>query len=202
MAKKKASVNKKEQFTKKKGTSIPLIFGGVAVAIAVLVGATFALNTKGGGQASSSAVRKKVSDPQTYAQSVDMTDIPSAVEDGKVVVDLDDVKKNLMVGFTYPGSQISVGGANVDMPLVAFIDNNGKLNVSVAMCEPCKSIRFHIESDNTLTCNTCGAKWNLNDMSPVSGSCAQYPPEEQEYKVKGGKITIDETVLKSWSQRV
>lgn len=204
MAKKKQTGGKKEQFTEKKKSKTPLIFGGVVVAMVLFAGASFALNASGGNAGgSSSPGREKVAGPQTYAGNTDMTDIPATVENGKLAFNLDEVKKNKMVGFTYAGNKIDLGAGQAgDMPLVAFIDNNGNLDVSAAMCEPCKSIRFHIEADNTLTCNLCGAKWNLNDLSPVSGACSQYAPEELEYTTAGGKVSIEESVLKSWKPRI
>lgn len=204
MAKRKKSGSKKEQFMKKKASKskIPWAFGGAAIALAIFAIAGFVFSPKGGGNSSAEG-RQKVANTQTYSQEIGMTEISSEVENGKLAVDLGDITKNQMVGFTYEGSQVDLGvGEKADMPLVAFVDNNGNLAVSVALCEPCKSIKFHIEEDNTLTCNTCGTKWNINDLAPVSGSCAQYAPDALSYTISGGKVIVDEAELKSWTARI
>lgn len=198
--KKNRNKNKRDQFVSNKQNNGYLKWVGVAAVFAIAIVAVFVLSS--GGSNTATAGLKKVTDPQSYTTKVEMTDIKSKVESGKLTFSLDDVKSNKMVGLTYSGNKVQTSFGEQDLPLVAYVNQKGELLTAVAMCEPCKSIKFHFEPDGTITCNTCGTKWNIDDLSPVSGQCTQYAPDKVKYEIKGNKVQIDESEIKNWKTRV
>lgn len=131
--------------------------------------------------------------PNYKGKVISMTDIPSRSDSGVISFSLEEVKKNSIVYIDIPEA------GPVDA-LVAYISPAGRLVVAVAMCEPCRSQRFHIDN-NILVCDTCGTRWYLNDLQGISGGCPQYPPEELPYEVEGGTVRIQASLLKDWSPR-
>lgn len=219
---------KKNKVTKKKaGLSATTTIIGLAL-IAMIGGGAYML-TRGqtnqptslldsaGGAAQSGAPagavqpkvvdRVSVSDPVDYtaAGRVDMTNVEYTVEGDKVVLPLEEVKKNKIVKFTYKSDAITLETRNLagkpELPVMAMISPSGKLMAGVAYCEPCRSTSFHSEGDNTLTCNLCGTKWDLETMAPRSGACSAFPPDELKAEVQDGKVFISKTDLESWKPR-
>ncbi|MBI4743445.1 MAG: DUF2318 domain-containing protein [Actinobacteria bacterium] len=150
--------------------------------------------------------RSVVSDPIDYSTTGKIEMIPVKAEEtgDSVVVSLDDVKKNKLVGFEYSKVTIPSGfGAARPFPLVAYIAPSGKLVTGVSLCEPCKSTLFYIDSaDQTLTCKACGTKWNLETLEGISGGCPKYPPDEFQHEIKDGKIYIKASGIASWKPRI
>lgn len=131
--------------------------------------------------------------PNYQGQVISMTDIPSRSASGTVSFSLKEIEQNRIVYTDIPGA------GPVDA-LVAYISPAGRLVVAVAMCEPCRSQRFHIDN-NILVCDTCGTRWYLNDLQGVSGGCLPYPPEELPYAVEDGTVKVQTSLLKDWSPR-
>ena len=127
---------------------------------------------------------------------VEQTVVKNVVENGQVKISKDDVKNNKIVYTEYKKG-------NSVVPLTAFANTKGQVVVAFSMCEPCKGTRFHVEGDE-LVCNTCGSRWKLSKMAPVSGSpaCLKYPPEEMKYVQDGNFITMDESKVSVWQPRV
>jgi len=123
---------------------------------------------------------------------ISMTNIKSEIAGDKIKISLDKIKKNKLVYIDVKGT---------DNALTAFITNAGRLVVAVAMCEPCRSTRFRIEEYN-LVCETCGTRWNLNDLTGLSGGCPQYAPEGLPYKVKDNYVYVDKQVVYEWRPRM
>ncbi|MGE5507269.1 MAG: DUF2318 domain-containing protein [Chitinophagales bacterium] len=113
---------------------------------------------------------------------------------GVITVPLAEVKEKKLVGFTYQGQGKS-------LPLLAYIAPSGKVVTAVSMCEPCNSTTFHTEGTQ-LVCNTCGTRWNLEDLSGVSGGCLSYPPDPFGNTLVDGKIQIQEASVSGWQRRV
>lgn len=132
---------------------------------------------------------------------IEMTDVPSIIENGKVTLSLADVQKHSIVYSMYDSSY-NIGNGQKGLPLMAYITPAGRLTVATSFCEPCYSRQFRIEGD-VLVCNTCSTRWALADLSGLSGGCIDYPPQDLEYTVNEatGQIVIDETYLKEWSPR-
>jgi uncharacterized membrane protein len=141
------------------------------------------------------ANQPKVSESIDYGKRViDLRAITSNVENGKIIISLEDVKKKDLVTFNYDQN-----GAR--LPLLAYISPEGKLITAVSVCEPCNSDKFHIESED-MVCNTCGTRWDLNNLHGKSGGCLKYPPDPLPSIVTGDKIQIDETIVKNWTPRI
>lgn len=163
-----------------------------AIGFALLAGVGFLLNQGGG---PSPADRVTVAGKQDYTQgNVEMTPVTPAVANGEVAVPLADVKKDKLVSFDY-----NKGGVSV--PLLAMVTPSGRLFTASSMCEPCRSYKFHTEPDGTLTCNTCGTKWDLETLKGISGGCPNYPPQELKNVVRGGKIVLKESDVRAWRPR-
>lgn len=113
--------------------------------------------------------------------------------DGKIILPLNVVKEKKFVKFEFTSS-------NSTVPLLAYLTEDGKVVTAISLCEPCDSKNFHIQGSN-LICNSCGTTWDLNNLSPISGSCANYPPDPIPSKVVGNEIQIDEYVVASWTRR-
>ncbi len=177
-----------EQKRAKKNTTLMIVAIGMIIVAAIAFGINYSQSKKNqvGGT--------EVGPTQNYSQAekVEMTDIDSVVENGKITTSLKAIKDNTIVGFQYKGEQ--------EFPLLAYISPSGKLVTAVSMCEPCKSTRFHIEGDQ-LVCNACGTRWILNTLKGISGGCVDYPPDEVSNDVQGDKVLIDEKIIKEWKPR-
>ncbi|MBO8167856.1 MAG: DUF2318 domain-containing protein [Thermoanaerobacteraceae bacterium] len=132
--------------------------------------------------------------PDYDGKTISMTDIENVVKDGKLIILLDEVIENKIIYTEYSKN----GKRNA---VTSFITPAGRLVVAMAMCEPCRSERFHIE-DNVLVCDTCGTRWYLNDLRGISGGCLQYPPEELPYEVRNGQILVPEDIVREWEPRI
>ncbi|MBZ4686651.1 MAG: hypothetical protein PWQ96_1975 [Clostridia bacterium] len=132
--------------------------------------------------------------PDYKGRTISMTDISNRVRDGKIIISLQEVIDNSIIYSEYQN-------AGERKAITSFITPAGRLIVAIAMCEPCRSERFHIE-ENILVCDTCGTRWYLNDLRGISGGCPQYPPEELPYEVQDGKIFIPEDIVKEWQPRI
>jgi hypothetical protein len=115
-----------------------------------------------------------------------------------------DVQKATLAGMKYTrkaplsGDWQNITGGTI--PLISYIAPNGNLVVATSFCEPCKSTSFHIEG-NTLVCDTCFTKWDLNTLQGVSGGCTAYPPLVLKVKQQGANIVVATADLENWTPR-
>jgi hypothetical protein len=141
------------------------------------------------------SAQPKVSGRVDYTgQKIQMVDIQAKVEKGKISIPLSEVLEKRMVRFEYKGKGINI-------PLLAYITQSGKVVTAVSMCEPCRSTRFHIK-DKTIVCNACYTEWNLETLKGIKGGCLNYPPDVIPSTVENGQIKIDEKVVTQWKPRV
>lgn len=140
--------------------------------------------------------RAAVTGSQDYTASgnVEMTDVTAKVTGGQVSVPLSALKAKKLLYFKYQKN-------GVDVPLMAMLTPSGRVFTGSAMCEPCRSDRFHTEPDGTLTCNACGTKWDLETLKGISGGCPNYPPQEMKNQVQGGQIVLKEGDVRAWQPR-
>lgn len=202
---------KRKQFEKergRKGDKSWLVAAIIGAAFLVMIGLyMFGNSSKGTGVGSgaggvgsggvgSATDRPVVAGKHDYTTggNLEQTPIEAKVSAGKVSVSLGDVKKYKIVAFDY-----NKNGKQV--PLIAYITPSGRLFTASSMCEPCRSNKFHIEPDGTLTCNACGTKWDLESIQGISGGCPNYPPQEMKSSVAGDKILLDESVIVAWQPR-
>lgn len=115
-----------------------------------------------------------------------------------------DVQKNKLVMLKYqrtnpfPGEWQSLTGGQ--LPLISYIAPSGNLVVASSFCEPCRSNSFHIEG-NTIVCDTCFTKWDLNTLQGISGACTAFPPDPIKAQSKDGKIVVATADLEAWTPR-
>ena len=137
----------------------------------------------------------KVSGKVDYAgQKIQMADIQVKVKNGKISIPLDLVMEKKMVRFEYEGNGLQI-------PLLSYITQSGRVVTAVSMCEPCRSTRFHIQ-DKTLICNACYTEWDLENLKGIKGGCLNYPPDIIPSTVQKNQILIDEKVVLDWKPRV
>ncbi len=130
-----------------------------------------------------------------YPESrLDMTNTKYTVEGDYLILPLDEVLDKKFIRFVYKSSLR-------DIPMLAYVSEDGNLVTSISMCEPCNSTTFHIKGDE-LICNSCGSTWKLNTLKTVSGSCGKYPPDPIQSKVDGNKILIPIKSVENWRRRV
>lgn len=133
--------------------------------------------------------------PVSYSGVIQMTDIDIDIVEGNVRIPLQTlVDKSILYTEYESGGRI--------IPLTAIISPSGRVMVSIAMCEPCRSQRFHINKTE-LVCDTCRTTWRLTDLKGIAGGCPQYPPEEIDYEVDeaGEYILVQEEEIKAWQPR-
>jgi uncharacterized membrane protein len=123
-----------------------------------------------------------------------MVNISSRVENGKIIIPLDEVKKGKFVSFSYRGKNGSV-------PLLAYLSEEGRVITAISMCEPCNSTTFHIKG-NELVCNSCGTTWEVDNLEAISGSCGKYPPDPIPSVVVENEIQISEQNVTNWRRRI
>lgn len=124
---------------------------------------------------------------------ITMTDIPTPqASNGVITLSLKEIRDKKLVWFTYGPSQIAV---------LAYISPSGQVVTAVSVCEPCRSVRFHIEG-NEIVCNACGSRWTLEDLRGISGGCLDYPPDRLANQVQGDQVLIKEQDVLDWVPRV
>ncbi|HTR80696.1 MAG TPA: Fe-S-containing protein [Bacteroidota bacterium] len=180
----------------KKGMSnrAKAMYGGIAFCLLIGMGVVFVHNLPGG---ENPVIEKQptVSQPVNYeGVKLTMTPVQSKVENGYIIIALSDVLEKKMVGFTYDGK-------NKQVDLLAYINPEGKLVTSIAMCEPCNSKSFHTES-NDIVCDNCGTRWNFTTLEGISGTCQKYPPDPIPSEIVGNEIRIDEKSVENWKMRI
>ncbi len=189
---------KREKFVQpKKNNRIPLIIVGLAFLLLVgFIGYQLKAPAKDANATNGVGGTWSVAPVNYGSNPVEQAEVTNVVENGKVKISKEDVQKNKIVYTEYKK------GNNI-VPLTAFINTKGRVVVAFSMCEPCKGTRFHVEGDQ-LVCNTCGARWKLMNMEPVSGAptCLKYAPEEMKYDQDGNSIIMDEAKVSAWQPRV
>ena len=136
--------------------------------------------------------------------TVNMAPIALNVSGANASFAVADVQKSTLVSMKYTrkaplaGDWQNITGGTI--PLISYIAPSGNLVVATSFCEPCKSTSFHIEG-NTLVCNTCFTKWDLNTLQGVSGGCTAYPPQALKATQQGGNIVVATADLESWTPR-
>lgn len=136
--------------------------------------------------------------------NIAMTPIDMAVDGPNATFAVADVQKSTLVSMKYsrksplPGVWQDITGGTI--PLISYVAPSGNLVVATSFCEPCKSTSFHIEG-NTLVCNTCFTKWDLNTLQGVSGGCTAYPPQALTVQNQNGTIVVPTAALESWTPR-
>ncbi len=183
----------------------PALFGAVAfvAVMAIVIAVSGGGGSDGGaaGGADSEYVGRllpdgytapSVAEPALYTSAVAMTPVAATQDETSVSVALADVTDNKIVRFDYTRSAGDI------LPMIAYIRPSGKLFVGVSYCPPCEGEGQRIDSDGTLTCESCGTKRNLENNDGLSGACKLYPLDEVPATVNGADIIVDSGVLDNW----
>lgn len=179
---------------KSMGKRAKMVYSAIAGVLLIGMGVVFMQNLPGGSH-------PVITNQPTISQAENsegtkyiMTPIRARVESDFIVISLADVIENKMVGFVYEGKTTKV-------ELMAYINPQGKLVTSVAMCEPCNSKSFHSESHD-LVCDNCGTRWNFSTLEGISGSCQKYPPDPIPSEIAGGEVRINKKLVEGWKLRI
>ena len=135
--------------------------------------------------------------PDFNGQIISMTDTKLELEGESYLFTVDEVEKAKLI-FARTDYKYQQGN---NKAVMAFVSPAGRIVLAMAMCEPCRSERFHIEG-NDLVCDTCGTRWQLADLHGIIGGCVDYPPEELPYVVKNGMLYFDTSDVKEWQPRI
>ncbi|MFI5253392.1 MAG: Fe-S-containing protein [Bacteroidota bacterium] len=127
-------------------------------------------------------------------EPLEQQDITATVENGFITIPLTVVLDKKIVAFDY-------NAGTTIIPLMAFINTNGKLVTAIRLCEPCNSKKFRIEG-NILACGNCETQWRLNNLEGLQGNCQKYPPAPIPSEVVNDVVRIDENVVRSWKIRM
>lgn len=90
---------------------------------------------------------------------------------------------------------------SLDIPLIAFINGEGRLVTGIRYCEPCNSKSFRIEGTE-LACGKCETRWKLNNLEGLQGACQKYPPALIQSEVVDNRVQFSEEVVKQWKIRI
>lgn len=192
----KVTKKKREEFLKKKNTYVSKQFIAIAAVVAFFVTFVIGAYVVGGKQSGNGNGSFSGSKP------VEMSPVKAVQADGYLKLSLGEVKERGLVFFEYDKVQISdQEGNQKSLPLQAYVAPSGRVVTAVSICEPCSSYYFHIEQGNTLVCNVCGTRWNLENLSAISGACGSYPPLEVPNEIEGDTIKIAEADIASWKPR-
>jgi len=126
--------------------------------------------------------------------AIPQQEITSTVENGNIVISLPLVMDKKIVAFDYDAGTTII-------PLLAYINTQGKLVTAIRLCEPCNSKTFRIEG-NELACGNCETHWKLDNLEGLRGNCQQHAPDPIPSTVNGNKIYIDEQIVKNWKIRM
>jgi uncharacterized membrane protein len=176
------------------GTRAKLVYSSAAIVLVIVMGIVFMQSLPGGSHPVITN-QPTISQAANYSGTkLTMIPIQARVADGFIIISLSDVIEKKMVAFTYEGKTKKV-------EMMAYVNPEGKLVTSIAMCEPCNSKSFHSESQE-LVCDNCGTRWNFSNLEGISGSCQKYPPDPIPSEVAGGLVRISEKLVEGWKLRI
>jgi hypothetical protein len=127
-------------------------------------------------------------------EPLEQQDIQATVANGYIIFPLTVVLDKKIVAFDYDAGTTKI-------PLLAFINSDGKLVTAFRFCEPCNSKKFRIEG-NILACGSCETQWRLNTLEGLQGNCQKYPPAPFPSEVVNNIVRIEENVVKNWKIRM
>ncbi|MCL6472699.1 MAG: DUF2318 domain-containing protein [Firmicutes bacterium] len=203
------SRNKREQFVGSRGSSKSMYIAVAAAVLLVIVAGFLYAGSKNkaatgqvdpreakyiGRYLTQGFAPAKLTEPIKYDKTIEPLDIKPEVKDGKVLINVGDVISSRMVYFEYTRPS-----DNQVIPMLAYIKPSGRLFTGVSLCPPCQAKKQHFESDNLLTCNSCGTKRDPETQAGISGACKLYPLDEMPHKLVGDKIEIAEADLAKWT---
>lgn len=127
-------------------------------------------------------------------QVLDQFDVTAEVQNGKILIPLSPLLEKKIVAFEYKTGTTTI-------PLLAFINSDGKLVTAIRLCEPCNSKTFRIEGME-LACGNCETHWKLTNLEGLQGSCQKFPPDPIPSEIVDGHVQIDEAVIRNWKIRI
>jgi hypothetical protein len=126
-------------------------------------------------------------------REIPMTDIQFRVENGYVIISLDDVIQHRIVFINYQGPTSPI-------PVMAYISPIGKLVTAISINEPCNETRFKIVG-NDIKAEKCRAIWDMNSME-AHICCTNNYPDPIPSEVTGNEVRISERTILSWNRRL
>lgn len=195
--------------SKKKNGALAWIIVGVIALIGIVAFATLSGGPKGSAGAPAGVdpaeakylgrllpakyEEPKLADIVVYTESTPMSDVTMKDTGDALELSTADVtsKRNVYAEYTRDDGK--------KIPVMAYLKPSGKLFVGISFCPPCEGEKQRIETDGTLTCESCGTKRTLETGVGISGTCKLYPLDELPVTVKDGTITIQKSLLNNWT---
>lgn len=194
--KKFAVKNKKEQFTKKRGSRLPLILILLAAAAAVITGTVLLIGGSGDTRADLPFGNPETGSRSYIGRVVKMTAIEPSVEGDRVVIPLEQLDAHEIVSFEIDNRD------GFAVPMMAYITPSGRIFTGSSMCEPCQGRSFFLAGE-TLVCETCRTTYTIESHEFISGSpaCGKYPPVYMPPVVENGMVRIALDDILQWQIR-
>jgi len=130
----------------------------------------------------------------TYSSVAKMSPTEATTDDKGVTISASDVVSKKIVSF-----EIQKDGKPLSM--IAYVRPSGKVFVGVSLCPPCQGRGQRIESDGTLTCESCGTKRDLESDVGISGPCKLFPLDELPVTLEGDTIAIPQAAIDGWTEQ-
>lgn len=190
----KKTLSKKEQFTQKEKSRLPLILA-ISTGVIVLV----LLFVVYGGQSKDKVAYfgEPVASTRSYiGEFVSMTEVSPVIEDGEIRIPLDVVDQNNIVKFEIENNE------GLAVPLMAYITPSGRLFAGSSMCEPCRGRTFSLAGE-TLVCDTCRTTYTIEEHTFIAGAqaCGAYPPVNMNPEIVDGTVIINLDEVLNWRIR-
>ncbi len=188
--------SKREQFTGKKKSKLPLLIAVSAVAVVAVLAFVFIIGSEDGG-VSDLAFGEPLAGTRSYiGQVVSMTRVEAAVDSERASLPLELLEAEDIVYFEVENSD------GFMVPLMAYITPSGRVFTGSSMCEPCQGRYFSLAGE-TLVCDACRTTYTIESHEFISGSaaCGSYPPVYMEPTVEGGMVSIDMEDILQWEIR-
>ncbi len=187
---------KREQFTGKGKSRLPLIIIVAAIAAVIVLGVVLLTEKKDDGVAAPAFGEPQASTRSYIGRIVSMSRVEAVVEGDRAVIPLELLETEDIVYFEIENND------GFAVPLMAYITPSGRIFTGSSMCEPCQG-RFFSLAGETLVCDACRTTYTIENHEFIAGSaaCGSYPPVYMKPTVENGMVGIAMDDILQWEIR-
>lgn len=188
--------SKREQFTGKQKSRLPLLVAVSAVAVIIVLAFVFLIGSEDDGGPDAAFGEPLAATRSYVGRVVSMTRVEAAVDKERASIPLELLEAEDIVYFEVENSD------GFMVPLMAYITPSGRVFTGSSMCEPCQGRYFSLAGE-TLVCDACRTTYTIESHEFISGSvaCGSYPPVYMEPTVDDGLVSIDMEDILQWEIR-
>lgn len=191
-----SSSNKREQFTGKEKSKLPLIIAVAALAV-VAIFILFVFTGGEDNEFADSPFGESLANTRSYmGRVISMTRVEAAVDQEWASIPLDVLEEADIVYFEVENND------GFMVPMMAYITPSGRIFTGSSMCEPCRGRYFSLAGE-TLVCDNCRTTYTIESHEFLSGStaCGSYPPVYMEPVVEDGMVRVSMQDILQWEIR-